>query len=137
MTKPAAETSVNLQDVPTLAGIQHLKLPVIDLARSCEWYRSRLGYKVTMEFVEHGKLMGYALEHRPGACSPARAAPGRPPGLTTSPSAHPPRRPSMSRPRLTAQGKDHGVMLARTARRTKVSVGVRSARHLVLTLPNV
>ena len=33
-------------------------------------------------------------------------------------------------PRLTAQGKDHGGMLARTARRTTVSVGVRFARHL-------
>jgi catechol 2,3-dioxygenase-like lactoylglutathione lyase family enzyme len=51
---------------PALAGIHHLKLPVTDLARSREWYRSRLGYQVTVEFVEQGKLMGYAMEHPNG-----------------------------------------------------------------------
>jgi hypothetical protein len=28
--------------MPALAGVHHLKLPVTDLARSREWYRSRL-----------------------------------------------------------------------------------------------
>jgi catechol 2,3-dioxygenase-like lactoylglutathione lyase family enzyme len=37
------------QDAPQLAGVHHLKLPVTDLARSREWYRSRLGYQVQME----------------------------------------------------------------------------------------
>lgn len=37
MTKPAADTAVNMQDAPTLAGVHHLKLPVSDLARSHEW----------------------------------------------------------------------------------------------------
>jgi catechol 2,3-dioxygenase-like lactoylglutathione lyase family enzyme len=76
MTKPAAETSVNMQYVRALAGIHHLKLPVIDLARSCEWYRSRLGYKITMKFVEQGKLMGYALGHPPGPAARPRPHPG-------------------------------------------------------------
>ena len=49
---------MDLQDAPQLAGIHHLKLPVTDLARSREWYQSRLGYQVQMEFVEHGTLMG-------------------------------------------------------------------------------
>ena len=53
-------------DAPALAGIHHLKLPVTDLARSREWYRSRLGYQVQMEFVEQGQLMGYALAHPNG-----------------------------------------------------------------------
>ena len=53
-------------DVPALAGIHHLKLPVTDLARSLEWYRSRLGYDVQAEFVEQGTLMGYALAHPAG-----------------------------------------------------------------------
>ena len=30
-------------DAPALAGVHHLKLPVTDLARSLDWYRSRLG----------------------------------------------------------------------------------------------
>src|SRR5256885_16738034 len=53
-------------DVPALAGIQHLKLPVADLARSLEWYRSRLGYQVQVEFVEQGTLMGVGLAHPAG-----------------------------------------------------------------------
>ena len=57
---------MDVPDAPALAGIHHLKLPVSDLARSREWYRSRLGYEVTMEFVEQGELMGYALEHPNG-----------------------------------------------------------------------
>jgi catechol 2,3-dioxygenase-like lactoylglutathione lyase family enzyme len=65
--------------VPLLAGVHHLKLPVRDLARSREWYASRLGYQVQVEFVEDGKLMGLALEHPNGGPSlalrldPARA----------------------------------------------------------------
>jgi catechol 2,3-dioxygenase-like lactoylglutathione lyase family enzyme len=53
-------------ETPTLAGIHHLKLPVTDLVRSLQWYRSRLGYQVQIEFVEHGILMGYALAHPAG-----------------------------------------------------------------------
>jgi catechol 2,3-dioxygenase-like lactoylglutathione lyase family enzyme len=54
------------QDAPQLAGVHHLKLPVTDLARSREWYRSRLGYQVQMEFIEQGTLMGYGLAHPNG-----------------------------------------------------------------------
>jgi catechol 2,3-dioxygenase-like lactoylglutathione lyase family enzyme len=53
-------------DAPALAGIHHLKLPVTDLGRSREWYHSRLGYQVLMEFVEQDRLMGYALSHPNG-----------------------------------------------------------------------
>jgi catechol 2,3-dioxygenase-like lactoylglutathione lyase family enzyme len=53
-------------DVPVLAGIHHLKLPVSDLDRSLEWYRSRLGYQAQAEFVEHGRLMGVGLAHPAG-----------------------------------------------------------------------
>ena len=55
-----------MSDAPALAGIHHVKLPVTDLARSREWYRSRLGYQVQMEFVEQGRLMGYGLAHPNG-----------------------------------------------------------------------
>jgi catechol 2,3-dioxygenase-like lactoylglutathione lyase family enzyme len=51
---------------PALAGIHHLKLPVTDLATSREWYRSRLGYQLQIEFVEEGRLMGCALRHPNG-----------------------------------------------------------------------
>ena len=53
-------------DAPALAGIHHLKLPVTDLATSREWYRSRLGYQLQIEFVEEGRLMGCALGHPNG-----------------------------------------------------------------------
>ncbi len=53
-------------DAPALAGVHHLKLPVTDLERSREWYLSRLGYQVQMEFVEQGQLMGLALAHPNG-----------------------------------------------------------------------
>ncbi|WP_051712985.1 VOC family protein [Spirillospora albida] len=52
--------------VPRLDGVHHLKLPVGDLERSIDWYRSRLGYEVAVEFVEKGTLMGVALEHPDG-----------------------------------------------------------------------
>jgi catechol 2,3-dioxygenase-like lactoylglutathione lyase family enzyme len=57
---------MNVSEAPALAGIHHLKLPVTDLSRSREWYQSRLGYEVQLEFVEQGKLMGYALSHPNG-----------------------------------------------------------------------
>ena len=53
-------------DVPALAGIHHLKLPVTDLDRSRDWYTSRLGYQLQLEFVEQGRLMGVALSHPNG-----------------------------------------------------------------------
>lgn len=64
---------------PELAGIHHIKLPVRDLARSREWYESRLGYTTIIEFVEHGKLMGVGMRHPNGGpeialrLDPARA----------------------------------------------------------------
>src|ERR1700746_3351636 len=74
---PAAGGAV-LTEVPVLAGVHHLKLPVTDLARSLEWYRSRLGYEVQVEFVEKGRLMGYAMTHPNGGPTLAlRLDPGR------------------------------------------------------------
>ena len=61
---------MSVPDAPALAGVHHLKLPVTDLARSREWYHSRLGYQVQAEFVEQGQLMGYA----PGASQRGPAA---------------------------------------------------------------
>ena len=55
-----------MTEVPVLAGVHHLKLPVSDLTRSAEWYQSRLGYRVAAEFVEQGTLMGYAMAHPAG-----------------------------------------------------------------------
>ena len=58
---------MDTQAAPQLAGIHHLKLPVTALsARPREWYRTRLGYRVQAEFVEHGQLMGYGLTHPDG-----------------------------------------------------------------------
>jgi catechol 2,3-dioxygenase-like lactoylglutathione lyase family enzyme len=57
---------MDMSDAPALAGIHHLKLPVTDIDRSREWYFSRLGYQVQIEFVEQGRLMGVALSHPNG-----------------------------------------------------------------------
>ena len=57
---------MDTSDAPALAGVHHLKLPVTDLDRAREWYLSRLGYRVLMEFVEQGRLMGYAMAHPNG-----------------------------------------------------------------------
>jgi catechol 2,3-dioxygenase-like lactoylglutathione lyase family enzyme len=51
---------------PELDGIHHVKLPVSDLARSQEWYESRLGYLVSIEFVEQGELKGVSMRHPKG-----------------------------------------------------------------------
>lgn len=70
---------MEMHDAPRLAGIHHLKLPVTDLIRSREWYQTRLGYRVQLEFVEQGQLVGYVLEHPNGGpplalrLNPARA----------------------------------------------------------------
>jgi catechol 2,3-dioxygenase-like lactoylglutathione lyase family enzyme len=64
---------------PELDGIHHVKLPVRDLARSREWYETRLGYRLGIEFVEQGTLMGVVLRHPNGGpelglrLDPARA----------------------------------------------------------------
>src|SRR5262249_56694653 len=57
---------MSVSDIPALAGVHHLKLPVTDLARSRDWYQTRLGYQVVAEFVEQGQLMGYAMTHSNG-----------------------------------------------------------------------
>lgn len=69
----------DVSDAPVLAGVHHLKLPVRDLVRSRDWYASRLGYQVVIEFVEAGQPMGVALRHPNGGpdlalrLDPARA----------------------------------------------------------------
>jgi catechol 2,3-dioxygenase-like lactoylglutathione lyase family enzyme len=67
-------------DVPQLDGVHHLKLPVSDIDRSCAWYETRLGYRVSKEFVEDGRVMGVGMTHPAGGpglalrLDPAKAA---------------------------------------------------------------
>jgi catechol 2,3-dioxygenase-like lactoylglutathione lyase family enzyme len=67
------------EPVPRLDGVHHLKLPVADLDRSIAWYGARLGYRVTVEFVEDGHVAGVTMEHPNGGpvlalrLDPARA----------------------------------------------------------------
>jgi hypothetical protein len=51
---------VSITEVPVLAGVHHLKLPVSDLTRSAEWYQSRLGYRVAAEFGRRPRPGGRA-----------------------------------------------------------------------------
>jgi catechol 2,3-dioxygenase-like lactoylglutathione lyase family enzyme len=53
-------------EMPRLAGVHHLKLPVRDLARSEAWYARVLGYHRAAEFVEKGALTGISLDHPAG-----------------------------------------------------------------------
>jgi catechol 2,3-dioxygenase-like lactoylglutathione lyase family enzyme len=53
-------------DIPQLAGVHHLKLPVRDLARSEAWYRKTLGYRRAAEFMEGDTLMGNGMVHPDG-----------------------------------------------------------------------
>jgi len=79
MTAKDREDMTEMSQAPMLAGVHHLKLPVRDLARSRDWYESRLGYQMAMEFVEGGELMGCSLLHPNGGpglalrLDPARA----------------------------------------------------------------
>jgi catechol 2,3-dioxygenase-like lactoylglutathione lyase family enzyme len=52
--------------IPTLDGVHHLKLPVTDLDRSINWYTSRLGYQVALEFRDHGQRSGVTMSHPRG-----------------------------------------------------------------------
>ena len=52
--------------IPRLDGIHHVKLPVADLDRSIDWYRSRLGYQVVIEFRERGERTGVSMAHPNG-----------------------------------------------------------------------
>jgi catechol 2,3-dioxygenase-like lactoylglutathione lyase family enzyme len=80
-TAPGGDEELTMRtDVPRLDGVHHLKLPVRDLARSREWYESRLGHRSHIEFVEEGELRGVALSHPNGGpelalrLDPVRAA---------------------------------------------------------------
>lgn len=44
-----------------IAGVQHVKIPVTDLARSVRWYARLLNLVAFREFVEQGALCGAAL----------------------------------------------------------------------------
>ena len=52
--------------IPTLDGVHHVKLPVADLDRSIDWYASRLGYRVVLEFQQRGVRTGVSMAHPDG-----------------------------------------------------------------------
>ncbi len=52
--------------VGTLSGLHHVKLPVIDIGCSRDWYVRVFGFRVMREFREDGVLRGVAL-HQPDA----------------------------------------------------------------------
>jgi catechol 2,3-dioxygenase-like lactoylglutathione lyase family enzyme len=52
--------------IPTLDGVHHVKLPVTELDRSIDWYRSRFGYQVVIVFRSEGKRGGVTMAHPDG-----------------------------------------------------------------------
>jgi catechol 2,3-dioxygenase-like lactoylglutathione lyase family enzyme len=55
-----------------------VKLPVSDVVRSRDWYRTVLGLQVDLQFVEDGVLMGVAMRASDGStCVAARHDPVR------------------------------------------------------------
>ena len=54
------------QDVPILAGIHHVRLPVSDLARSVEWFSELLRYELDFPFKDGDRIIGWALLHPAG-----------------------------------------------------------------------
>jgi catechol 2,3-dioxygenase-like lactoylglutathione lyase family enzyme len=57
---------MSVDDVPSLDGIHHVKLPVADLDRTAEWYSSRLGYRVLIRFTARGRDTGMVMRHPDG-----------------------------------------------------------------------
>lgn len=55
-----------IDDVPSLDGIHHVKLPVADLQRTEDWYSSRLGYRPLIRFTSHGRGTGLVMGHPDG-----------------------------------------------------------------------
>lgn len=63
----------------TILGIQQIKIPVTDLARSVEWYSTLLELELHREFVEAGELAGAVMAHPGGFVLSVRLR-GRVPG---------------------------------------------------------
>jgi catechol 2,3-dioxygenase-like lactoylglutathione lyase family enzyme len=55
-----------MESIPKLDGIHHVKLPVRDLARTQEWYETRLGYRLSMRFTKNGETTGIVMTHPNG-----------------------------------------------------------------------
>ena len=61
-----AESRVVVQHdwaVGEVSGLHHVKLPVSDVARSRDWYRTAFGFEPHLEFRDEGRLLGVALRH--------------------------------------------------------------------------
>jgi len=57
---------MSIDNVPSLDGVHHLKLPVADLDRTAEWYSSRLGYRAMIRFTKGGRDTGLVMVHDAG-----------------------------------------------------------------------
>lgn len=57
---------MSTDNVPSLDGVHHLKLPVADLDRTAQWYSSRLGYRPMIRFTKDGRDTGLVMVHDAG-----------------------------------------------------------------------
>ncbi len=57
------------ENIPTLAGTHHVRLPVKDLEISYQWYAELLGYEQDFPFRDGEHVVGWALKHPAGGPS--------------------------------------------------------------------
>jgi catechol 2,3-dioxygenase-like lactoylglutathione lyase family enzyme len=65
-SSPEKVVTMAADDVPSLDGVHHVKLPVTDLERTRSWYADRLGYVTAIEFTKAGRTTGITMSHPDG-----------------------------------------------------------------------
>jgi catechol 2,3-dioxygenase-like lactoylglutathione lyase family enzyme len=74
---PASTLDANgrSDDVVTINGVHHVRLPVSDIARSRDWYTSALGFETRLTVEEEDHIVGVVVVHRSGVTIGLHAAP--------------------------------------------------------------
>jgi catechol 2,3-dioxygenase-like lactoylglutathione lyase family enzyme len=62
---------------PPLLGIHHVRVPVVDVSASRDWYRDVLGFEAMLDYEEEDGLVGSVLRHDTGVTIGVHLDPGR------------------------------------------------------------
>ena len=52
--------------MPSMLGVHHVRLPVVDVEASSDWYRTVLGFEILLYEEEEGGVVGAVLRHPSG-----------------------------------------------------------------------